>query len=119
MPEVFVKPRLKTVSGSLLTTGNSYATVPDAVALTAYFYCKGYKGKYFVLQCTTADLLFSVDVSADGTIWFNKVTDQLILIGASDELTSTESWPYYRVQVKPNVAGVHGTLAVSGELSTL
>jgi len=117
--EFFMKPKLKAFSGSKTTTINTYVTVPDAITGTEYWYCRGFKSKYFVLKCTLNNLLYSLDVSPDGALWFNIKTDQLILKDATAKETHTEIWPYYRVQVKPNVNDVHGKLEVAGEMSSL
>lgn len=115
----FVKPTLKAISGSKTTTTNSYVTVPDDETALEYFRCRGYKNKLILLKCTLNNLLYSVDVSNDASIWHNKVTDELILTGASIFVTLSEIWIFIRIQVKPNVNNAHGKLEVSGEMSTL
>lgn len=117
--EIFIKPKLKAFAGSKTTTVNGYETVPDVVTGLEYWFCRGFKTKYFTLKCTLNNLLYSVDVSADHTVWFNVKTDQTISSGVTKSETHAEIWPYYRIQVKPAVAGVHGKLEVAGEMSTL
>jgi len=117
--EIFIKPKLKAFTGSKTTTINTYVTIPDAVTALEYWFCRGFKSKYFTLKATLNNLLYSIDVSADGTVWFNVKTDQAIASGVTKSETHAEIWPYYRVQVKPAVAGVHGKLEVAGEMSTL
>lgn len=111
--EHFVKPKLKSWSGTKLTTVDTYVTVLDAITGTAYFLTRGYKTKTIQLSAATKALVYSIDVSVDGSIWVNKVTDQA-LATATPVVTSyvDELWNYLRVQVKPNAAGQHGTITV-------
>jgi hypothetical protein len=111
--EYFVKPKLKSWSGSKLTDVNTYVTVLDAITATAYFLVRSFKTKTLQLSAATQALVYSIDVSVDGTVWVNKVTDQALTVATPVAETLTEIWNYMRVQVKPAAAGVHGTITVN------
>ena len=118
MPEMFIKPKLAERLGSLLTIGDAYDVVPDTETELEYHKVKGYKSKLVELICTTADLKFKIDASLDTITWHPIKVETLLAIGHTYE-TNTEVWNYFRVQIKPNVGGVHGTMAVKVELSSL
>ena len=109
MVEYFIKPKLKDFSGSLLTTVNTYATIPDSATSTNYFYVRGYRYKSLVLSATTNNLLYSLDGSNDASTWFNIKTDQALNVGTPVLETDTDLYNYYRVQIKPATADQHGT----------
>ena len=111
--EYFIKPKLKSWSGTKLTTVDTYFTLLDAVTGTAYFFTKGFKSKVIQLSAAAQALVYSIDVSNDATIWFNKVTEQPLAVATPVAETLTEIWNYIRVQVKPAAAGVHGTITVN------
>lgn len=119
MPEIFIKPKLKAIAGTKTTTSDAYTSVPDTESGLLYWFCRGFKTKYFVLSATTNNLLYSIDVSADGSNWFNIKTDQSLTTATKKSETHAEIWPYYRIQVKPAAAGQNGTITIAGEMSTL
>jgi hypothetical protein len=112
MVEHFVKSKLKSWSGTKLTAADTYATVTDAVTSTAYFIVRGFKSKVIQLSAATNALQYSIDVSNDGSIWINKVTDQALAVATPVGVVLNEIWDFLRVQVKPAAAGVHGTITV-------
>lgn len=118
MPEVFIKPKLAERIGSLLTVGNDYVVVPDTDTGEEYHLVKGYKSKIIELICTGESLDFKIDASLDATNWHNIKAETTLAVGHTYE-TSTEPWNYLRVQIKPTVGGVHGTMAVTLEMSSL
>ena len=118
MVETFIKPKLAERIGSLLTVGNDYVVVPDTGTEEEYHLVKGYKGKIVELICTTNDLKFKIDASLDATTWHNIKAEELLSVGHTYE-TNTEPWNYFRVQIKPNVADAHGTMAVKIGMSSL
>lgn len=117
--EFFLKPKLQTRTGSHLTTVDTYVVVPDDDTEEEYHYTRGYKNKLIELKCTVAALHFKIDVSNNLTDWHPKKAETAIAIGAFTFESMTEIWRYVRIQVKPQAAGVHGTLAVRVEMSTI
>jgi hypothetical protein len=118
-PEAFSKPKMKAWSGTKLTSVDTYVTVPDAILATDYFNVRGYRSKTIQLSAATNNLLYSVDVSNDATVWVNKTTDQSLLTTTPKLQTLTELWDFIRVQVKPAVSATHGTITVKISGGTL
>jgi len=118
MGEFFIKPKLAERTGSLLTVGDAYVVVPDAVTGDAYHLVKGYKSKIVELICTGNSLDFKIDASLDATTWHEIKAEATLAVGSTFE-TNNEPWNYLRVQIKPTASGVHGTMAVTVKESSL
>jgi len=118
MPEFFLKPKLAERLGSWTTVGNAYVVVPDTTTGNAYHSVRGYKSKLVELVCTLNDLKFKIDASLDAVTWHPIKAETVLAVGHTYE-TNDETWNYFRVQVKPNVADTHGKMDAKVELSSL
>ena len=122
--ETALRPVLGRISGSLTTVSDEYDTIKDSVTDTEYFRVKGYWEKIFTFTVTLNPLTFKTYVAIEGA---DGLPDKWIEWGFWDaELpvgTDMEwdwlSWDFFRVDVKPTVAGAHGKAVVNLRLSTM
>ena len=124
MSDVFIRPVLGYITGSKLTTVNTYVTctitAPSSAVGLTNFPIRGWKTLTVVLNAVTQNLHFDVDVSLDETVWVPKEVDKLVVVGTPVPLTlNDEPWNWMRILVKPAVAGVHGTGSFRVDGSTM
>ena len=117
--EVFIKPKLKTLHGTKLTTVDTLVSVPCTENGDLFFTIRGYKSKLLILSAATNTLVYTFDVSNDASVWFNKTAETDLLTTTPQYIVMTEIWRYCRVQVKPKVAATHGTITATLECSSL
>ena len=113
MTNVYVHPVLKTKDapfrGNLLTTVNTYETIPDTDKATNHSLTRGFGRKIITLSAVANALQFRILGSMDDGTYVPLMTDIYVPAGCDIRKGLDEPWDYTRIQVRPAFANAHGT----------